>query len=98
MVGLEVAVASGVDDLFYFDDADLSYAAIDHFASTTCCFGIARDPGSGLRVFAPHGFDDLFGMVLRPNPVLAPREVYEAKARRWQAERPRSIVVPWPEG
>ncbi|MDJ0397450.1 hypothetical protein [Rhodococcus rhodochrous] len=37
-------------------------------------------------------------MVLRPNPVLAPREVYEAKARRWQAERPRSIVVPWPEG
>ncbi|WP_397518723.1 hypothetical protein [Rhodococcus pyridinivorans] len=23
-------------------------------------------------------------MVLRPNPVLAPRNVYEAKARRWQ--------------
>ncbi|UGQ60190.1 hypothetical protein LSF60_13800 [Rhodococcus pyridinivorans] len=25
-------------------------------------------------------------MVLRPNPVLAPRNVYEAKARRWQVE------------
>lgn len=71
--------------------------AIDHFASTTCCFGITRDPGSGLRVYAPHGFDDLFGMVLRPNPVLAPREVYEAKARRWQAEWPRLVVEPWPE-
>ncbi|WP_255312745.1 nucleotidyltransferase family protein [Rhodococcus pyridinivorans] len=71
--------------------------AIDHFASTTCCFGITREPGSGLRVYAPHGFDGLFGMVLRPNPVLAPREVYEAKARQWQAEWPRLVVEPWPE-
>ncbi|WMM75088.1 nucleotidyltransferase family protein [Rhodococcus pyridinivorans] len=51
----------------------------------------------GLRVYAPHGFDDLFGMVLRPNPVLAPRNVYEAKARRWQVEWPRLVVEPWPE-
>ncbi|UTM39247.1 hypothetical protein MX572_11190 [Rhodococcus pyridinivorans] len=36
-------------------------------------------------------------MVLRPNPVLAPRNVYEAKARRWQVELPRLVVEPWPE-
>ncbi|MCD2099395.1 nucleotidyltransferase family protein [Rhodococcus rhodochrous] len=35
--------------------------------------------------------------MLRPNPVLAPREVYDVKARRWQAEWPRLTVVPWPE-
>ncbi|MEJ3656975.1 nucleotidyltransferase family protein [Actinomycetes bacterium KLBMP 9759] len=66
--------------------------AIDHFASTTCCFGIGADA----EVYAPHGFDDLFGMRVRPNPVLAPREVYETKARRWRAEWPRLVVDPWP--
>ena len=70
--------------------------AIDHFVSTTCCFGITRKAGADLHVYAPHGFDDLFNMVLRPNPVLAPREVYEAKAVRWRAEWPRLTVMPWP--
>ncbi|MFD4265989.1 nucleotidyltransferase family protein [Rhodococcus sp. NPDC058481] len=69
--------------------------AIDHFASTTCCFGITRDQGGTLRVYAPHGFDDLFDMVVRPNPVMAPREVYEAKTARWQTEWPRLKVIPW---
>jgi uncharacterized protein len=69
--------------------------AIDHFASTTCCVGITRSPTGELQVYAPHGLDDLFSMVLRPNPILAPREVYEAKAARWQREWPALTVVPW---
>nr|WP_241962427.1 nucleotidyltransferase family protein [Rhodococcus opacus] len=48
-------------------------------------------------MYAPHGFTDLFDMILRPNPVLAPREVYESKAARWQKEGPRLTVVLWPE-
>jgi hypothetical protein len=71
--------------------------AIDHFASTTCCFGITRKAGADPQVYAPHGFDDLFSMVLRPNPVMAPREVYETKADRWQSEWPRLTVLPWPD-
>ncbi len=72
-----------------------SEAAIDSFAATTCCYG-ARLVGERLEVYAPHGFGDLFGFVLRPNPVLAPKEVYESKARRWSAEWPRLTVLPWP--
>ena len=71
--------------------------AIDHFASTTCCYGIRRTPSGDDEIYAPHGFTDLFDMILRPNPVLAPREVYESKAARWQREWPRLTVVPWPE-
>jgi uncharacterized protein len=71
--------------------------AIDHFASTTCCVGITRSPTGELQVYAPHGLDDLFSMVLRPNPILAPREVYEAKAARWQREWPGLTVLPWPD-
>lgn len=74
--------------------------AIDSFPVTACCVGVrpgrGRGGGGGLSVYAPHGFGDLFGFVLRPNPVQAPRAVYEAKAARWQREWPRLTVIPWP--
>lgn len=53
--------------------------------------------GGDPEVYAPYGFDDLFNMVLRPNPVMAPREVFDAKADRWREEWPRLTVIPWPE-
>lgn len=72
-----------------------SEAAIDAFAATTCCYGI-RLVEDGLKVYAPHGFGDLFGFVLRPNPVLAPKQVYENKAERWSLQWPQLTVLPWP--
>lgn len=71
-------------------------AAIDSFAATTCCLGVRLDPGGGWRVYAPHGLSDVSNLVVRPNPVLAPREVYEAKAARWRDEWPELTVLPWP--
>src|SRR3954470_7991535 len=71
-------------------------AAIDSFAATTCCLGVRLDPDGGWRVYAPHGLSDVFNLVVRPNPVLAPREVYEAKAARWREEWPELTVLPWP--
>ncbi|MEW1931156.1 nucleotidyltransferase family protein [Rhodococcus sp. NPDC079359] len=70
--------------------------AIDHFVSTTCCFGITTDQGGTDVVYAPHGFDDLFGGIVRPNPRLPMRHVYEAKAARWTTEWPNLTVLPWP--
>ena len=73
-----------------------SVDAIDHFASTTCCFGVSRTSDGELVDYAPHGYDDLFAKRIRPNPRLAPREVYETKARRWQQEWPTLVADPWP--
>jgi hypothetical protein len=70
--------------------------AISRFAATTCAVGITP-VGHGLQVCAPYGFTDLFALVVRPNPVLAPRHVYEAKATRWRSEWPQLTVLPWPE-
>lgn len=70
--------------------------AIRAFASTTCSFGLRLDQHGRLVVYAPYGFTDLFSFVLRPNPVLAPREVYEAKAARWVGQWPQLTVMPWP--
>ncbi|MCX5096348.1 nucleotidyltransferase family protein [Streptomyces sp. NBC_00365] len=71
-------------------------AAIDSFAATTCCLGVRLGPGGAWRVYAPHGLSDVFNLVVRPNPVLAPQKVYEAKTARWRDEWPELTVLPWP--
>ncbi|WP_164411018.1 nucleotidyltransferase family protein [Streptomyces salinarius] len=71
-------------------------AAIDSFAATTCCLGVRLDSDGRWRVYAPHGLSDVFGLVVRPNPVLAPRAVYEAKAAHWRRQWPELTVLDWP--
>ncbi|MFD8804534.1 nucleotidyltransferase family protein [Streptomyces sp. NPDC059597] len=71
-------------------------AAIDSFAATTCCLGVRMEAGGRWRVYAPHGLSDVFGLIVRPNPVLAPRSVYEAKTARWREQWPELTVLDWP--
>jgi hypothetical protein len=75
-----------------------SEAAIDSFAATICCVGVRAEPGDRWRVYAPYGLSDVFNLVLRPNPVQAPRSVYESKAARWRRRWPELTVLPWPDG
>lgn len=70
--------------------------AIDSFAATTCCLGVHLEPSGRWRVYAPHGLSDVFNLVVRPNPVLAPHSVYEAKTSRWRRQWPELTVLPWP--
>ncbi len=72
-------------------------AAIDTFEATTACIGVRLEPGGRWRVYAPHGLADVFNLVVRPNPVLAPRQVYEAKVARWRGEWPSLTALPWPD-
>lgn len=72
--------------------------AVDHFAAKTCCFAVTSDEAGSLTTYASHGYEDLFARKVVPNPVLAPQDVYEAKARRWSAEWPTLEVQPWPTG
>jgi hypothetical protein len=71
-------------------------AAISTYEATAACLGVRLLPGGRWRVFAPYGLSDLFGLVLRPNPALAPRQVYEAKVARWTRQWPELTVLPWP--
>jgi hypothetical protein len=75
---------------------DCTEAAIDSFAATTCCLGLRLEDDGRWRVYAPHGLADVFNLVLRPNPVLAPRSVYETKAARWREQWPELTVLDWP--
>jgi uncharacterized protein len=71
-------------------------AAIDTYEATTACLGVRVEPSGRWRVYAPHGLSDVFNLIVRPNPVLAPRHVYRAKTERWRSQWPELTVLPWP--
>jgi len=71
-------------------------AAIDTFEATTACLGVRLQPGGRWRIYAPHGLGDVFNLIVRPNPVLAPGHVYQAKTARWRRQWPSLTVLPWP--
>jgi hypothetical protein len=73
-----------------------SEAAIDTFEATCACLGVRREAAGSWRIYAPHGLSDVFNLVVRPNPVVAPRRVYQAKVTRWQRQWPALTVLPWP--
>jgi hypothetical protein len=83
-----------------FGTASLPYesteAAIDSFAATTCCLGVRLEADGRWRIYAPHGLSDVFNLVVRPNPVLAPQGVYETKTARWRRQWPELTVMDWP--
>ena len=72
-------------------------AAIDTFEATAACLGARLQPSGRWRIYAPYGLADVFNLVARPNPVLAPRHVYQAKTARWRRQWPGLTVLPWPE-
>ena len=86
---------------WYPDKHGLPYPAlrsstegIDRFLTRNTRVGIRRTQG-GHDVYAPDGFDDIAGMIVRPNP--GPNfqaENYAAKAARWKKLWPEITVLP----
>lgn len=70
--------------------------AISTFPSCSSCVGVRVIEGQ-FEVYAPFGLTDVFRMTTRPNPILAPADVYTAKTRRWATEWPGLTVLPWPD-
>ena len=68
----------------------------DTFLNQSSCFGVCPDSDGSLDVYAPFGFEDLFAMVVRPNPRRDVPKVYYEKADRWRQLWPTLTVVPWP--
>jgi hypothetical protein len=67
---------------------------IDRFLVAAAQVGI-RSAEAGYDVYAPHGFDDISTLTIRPN--LCPNfraDRYEAKAAAWQARWPEITILP----
>lgn len=70
-----------------------SAGGIDRFLTQNTQIGVRRS-GKGFDVYAPHGFDDVAKMIVRPNRAPNFSMVnYEAKAARWKALWPELTVI-----
>jgi hypothetical protein len=58
---------------------------IDRYLVACTCIGI--DAGTG-EVYAPSGFDELWGGVLRPNPLIRQPDLFRAKAESYRSRWP----------
>jgi hypothetical protein len=59
-------------------------------------YGLHPAGGGAFDVYAPRGYDDLFGFVFRPNPAaIGPAARYAVKAAERKALDPRLTVIPW---
>jgi len=70
-----------------------STEGIDRFLTRNTRIGIRRT-GDGFEVYAPDGFDDVAGLIVRPNP--GPNfsaQNYAKKASRWKAMWPEVTVL-----
>lgn len=77
--------------------APLASAAegISRFLAPCCAVGLRRVAGA-FEIAAPFGLDDLFAMIVRPNPrTTGPEDQYDAKAARWKSKWPEISVLPW---
>jgi hypothetical protein len=87
--------------LWYPDKHGLPYPplrsateGIDRFLTRNTQVGVQRRRG-GYNIHAPHGFDDIADMIVRPNP--GPNfstENYLTKAKRWKALWPELTILP----
>lgn len=68
---------------------------LDRFLAPCCAVGLRRVAGR-VHLAAPFGLDDLFAMIIRPNPLTTgPQAQYETKAARWKSQWPEVTVLPW---
>ena len=70
-----------------------STEGIDRFLTRNTRIGIRQTP-DGYAAYAPDGFDDAAGLIVRPNPGpnFSPAN-YAAKAERWKALWPEVTVL-----
>jgi uncharacterized protein len=72
-------------------------AAINSWPTTATSIGVKVDQKGVFKVYAPYGFHDLFGLIVRPNKFLISRDVYEAKVAKWSVRWPELEVISWDE-
>lgn len=71
-------------------------AGIISWISNTAMVGVRLERDDSWTVFAPRGIDDYFEKIVRPNPVFATKEQYDAKVARWKKVWTGLSIEAWP--
>ena len=68
--------------------------AINTWPTTATSVGV-RLENTELKVYAPFGLNDLFGMIIRANKTQITEETYTQKVKKWSAVWPSLTIIPW---
>ena len=71
------------------------FDAISSWTTTVTCIGVRLE--DDLKVYAPYGLDDLFGLTIRPIKENTDRKTYEEKIKRWKDNWPKLRIINWEE-
>jgi hypothetical protein len=69
-------------------------SAINTWPTTATAVGVRLD-NAEIKVYAPFGLNDLFGMIVRANKAQITEEIYMKKVHKWSAIWPSLVIVPW---
>jgi uncharacterized protein len=69
--------------------------ALSCYASVVHAVGVRLETDDQLDIAAPFGLDDLFAMVIRPNPILDNEISHTLKAQRARSIWPEVTILPW---
>ncbi|MHA7967772.1 nucleotidyltransferase family protein [Paenibacillus sp. CAU 1782] len=69
--------------------------AMKHWPETATAVGVALDEEGRLEIIAPHGLEDLFGLLVRQSPYFADRNYFFSRIKRkgWLERWPKLVVV-----
>lgn len=70
-------------------------AAINTWPTTATAIGVRKEKNHELKVYAPFGLNDLFGMIVRANKTQITKEIYENKVSSWTKKWPNLKVISW---
>ncbi|MCL2226816.1 MAG: nucleotidyltransferase family protein [Oscillospiraceae bacterium] len=68
--------------------------AINTWPTTATSVGV-RLESSNLKVYAPFGLNDLFGLIVRANKAQITEKIYMDKVHKWSAKWPSLKIIPW---
>lgn len=68
--------------------------AINSWPTTATSIGV-RFENNNLKVYAPFGLNDIFGMIVKANKVQITEEIYLQKVIKWSEKWPSLRIIPW---
>jgi len=69
-------------------------SAISTWPAQASAVGV-RLENEELKIYAPFGLNDIFGMIIRANKAQITEEIYMQKVRKWSKKWPSLTIVPW---
>jgi hypothetical protein len=70
-------------------------AAINSWPASASAVGVRLEKANNLKVYAPFGLNDMFGMIIKPNKTQITEEIYYKKANKWKSKWIDLKIIAW---